>query len=131
MKKTVVIIIGLIVFTGPLLVMPKQLKYLKILNDHNSVGAIVYARPKQCYSKRNFFDFKYMDHVFSKHVSPQFCLSHKVGDSVMFYHQDSTPEIFLFPGTEQKVYWDIASCVGLSMLGLITLIKRDEISKRF
>lgn len=123
MNRRIMIVAGLLLLVFPPLSIPRQLHSLSVLREGAEVPAVVRSIPDNCRKRHLKVRLAWQDHEFSLRVGGDFCRTHRPGDTVRVLHSARYPELFVLPGRKKFFLMELISCIALSLLGLVILIR--------
>ena len=127
MKKTN-IILGIILFIAPSLLYKQKLRELYVQENGKIVKMKIIEKPSSCLGTKVkwFMKVEYQGKIFPKQIGGNYCENHSIGDLVEIrYLEDSN--IILIPS--ESVWGDIYAGIGLSLIGLLSIIYYGFIKK--
>ncbi len=113
-------LIGLIIFLGPILFIRNDLVNLKIQTEGRSVLMEIVDKPNFCVGTRAkwMMKVKYGDLIFSKQISSSYCESHSIGDAVEVKYLEGYDEIVL---PDENITFKFISSAVLMIFGIYVI----------
>ncbi|MFA6151393.1 MAG: hypothetical protein WC716_08735 [Chitinophagaceae bacterium] len=108
-----------------------SIEKIEILKTGKEVKSIIKQLPRTCSNKNNFCKLLYNNIEFDLPIGKKDCLTAKVGDTELVIQSIKNPNEFVFKGSANRFYIEIAACVLLFLLGIVILFKRSQIADRF